>query len=70
MRTLITKEVWGQIQIALAKAGIGYTVSFDNHHGSIEKIIEIEPFGIYNFVSNEEENAFSEKASDYQKDKF
>ena len=56
MRTLITKEQWGPIQIALAKAGIGYAVSFDNHNGSIEKIVEIEPFGIYNFVSTKEDD--------------
>lgn len=56
MRTLITKEQWKVIQIALAKAGVGYTVSFDNHHGSIEKILEIEPFGIYNYIPKEEED--------------
>lgn len=56
MKTLITKEGWEPIQIALAKAGISYTVSFDNHHGSIEKIVEIEPFGIYNYVSSKEDD--------------
>lgn len=70
MRTLITKEEWEAIQTTLAKAGVGYTVSFDNHHGSIEKIIEIEPFGIYNYIPTEEENAFGEKPSDCPKDKF
>ena len=53
MRTLITKEDWESIQIALAKAGIGYTVSYDNHHGSIEKIIEVVPFGIYDYFPKE-----------------
>lgn len=70
MRTLITKENWKEIQKALAKAGVGYTVSFDNHHGSVEKIIEVVPFGIYDYIPKEEENAFGEKASDYPKDKF
>ena len=56
MRTLITKEEWGPIQIALAKAGISYTASYDNHHGSIEKIVKIEPFGIYNYFSSKEDD--------------
>ena len=55
MRTLITKEEWKKIQATLAKAGVGYTVSFDNHNGSIEKILEIEPFGIYDYITKEEE---------------
>ena len=56
MRTLITKEEWEPIRIALAKAGVSYTVSFDNHCGSIEKILEIAPFGIYNYISSEEDD--------------
>ena len=55
MRTLITKEDWKEIQKALGKAGVGYTVSFDNHHGLIEKIIEVAPFGIYDYFPKEEE---------------
>ena len=54
MRTLITKEDWNAIQAALAKAQVGYTVSYDSHHGSIEKIIEIVPFGIYDYFPKEE----------------
>ena len=55
MRTLITKENWKEIQKALAKAGVGYTVSYDNHNGSIEKIVEVAPFGVYTYFSKEEE---------------
>lgn len=56
MRTLITKEDWNEIKRALAKAQVGYTVSFDAHHSTTEKIIEINPFGIYDYFKEGDKN--------------
>lgn len=56
MRTLITKEDWNEIKRALAKAQVGYTVSFDAHRNTTEKIIEINPFGIYDYYKEGDKN--------------
>lgn len=46
MKSVITLEMWHELEAVLAKINAGYNVIFDNHHGINEMIIEIHTIGV------------------------
>ena len=57
-KTLISYADWQKLEKALMDARVGYEVIFDDHNGTAEMLITVQPVGVYrweeNTVSNEE----------------
>lgn len=47
MKNIITANEWENIQRALAEVQVPYAVSYDNHNGTIRKIITIDTFSYF-----------------------
>ena len=46
MKSVITLEMWKELESVLAKINAGYNVVFDDHHGINEMIIDIHTIGV------------------------
>ena len=46
MKTMITLEMWSELEPVLARLNAGYKVDFDNHNGIAEMLIHIDTIGI------------------------
>ena len=57
-KTQISFEAWNELEPVLMRHRIGYEVQFDDHNGTAEMLIAIQPIGVYrweeNTVPNEE----------------
>ena len=57
-KTLISYVDWQKLEKALMDARVGYEVIFDDHNGTAEMLIAVQPVGVYrweeNTVSDEE----------------
>lgn len=47
MKNLVLNEEWKKLEKQLAIMQIPYRVMFDNHNGTVRKIITIEDFSIF-----------------------
>ena len=57
MKTMMTIEMWDELEPVLAKLGAGYKVIYDNHHGIPEMVIQMDSIGVMRYdVSDKEEN--------------
>lgn len=48
-KILISFEDWQELEPVLMKHRIGYEVQFDDHNGTAEMLIGIQPIGIYRY---------------------
>ena len=48
-KTLISFDAWKELEPALMKHRVGYEVQFDDHNGTAEMLIGIQPIGIYRY---------------------
>ncbi len=46
MKTIMTLEMWKEVEAVLAKNGAGYKVDYDNHNGIPEMVIHIDTIGV------------------------
>ena len=46
MKTMMTLEMWKELEPVLAKLNAGYKVDFDNHNGIDEMVVHIDTIGI------------------------
>ena len=46
MKTMMTMEMWRELEPVLAKLNVGYKVEFDNHNDIDEMLIYIDPIGV------------------------
>lgn len=46
MKTMMTLDMWQEIEPVLARNGVGYKVIFDNHNGIEEMVINIDTIGL------------------------
>ena len=57
-KTQISFEAWKELEPMLMRHRIGYEVQFDDHNGTAEMLIAVQPVGVYrweeNTVPNEE----------------
>ena len=56
-KTQISFDTWKELEHVLMRHRIGYEVQFDDHNGTAEMLIGIQPIGIYRYetpVMNEE----------------
>ena len=57
-KTQISFQSWKELEPILMKYRIGYEVQFDDHNGTAEMLIAVQPVGVYrweeNTVPNEE----------------
>lgn len=57
MKTMMTMEMWNELEPILAKLGAGYKVIYDNHNGTPEMVIQMDSIGVMRYdVSDKEEN--------------
>ena len=57
-KTQISFDAWKELEPVLMRHRIGYEVQFDDHNGTAEMLIAVQPIGVYrleeNTVPNEE----------------
>lgn len=46
MKTMVNMKMWNDLEKVLASLNVGYKVSFDDHNGIAEMIIEVDTIGI------------------------
>lgn len=46
MKTMMTLEMWNELEPVLAKLNAGYKIDFDNHNGIAEMLIHIDSIGV------------------------
>ena len=57
-KTQISFDAWKELEHVLMRHRIGYEIKFDDHNGTAEMLIAVQPIGVYrweeNTVPNEE----------------
>jgi hypothetical protein len=53
MKTIMTTDMWRELEAVLAKLNVGYVVSFDNHNGTDEMLINVSTIGVMRFIDKE-----------------
>ena len=57
-KTQMSFDAWKELESVLMRHRIGYEVQFDDHNGTAERLIAVQPIGVYrweeNTVPNEE----------------
>ena len=57
-KTQISFDAWKELEPVLMRHRIGYEVQFDDHNGTAEMLIAVQPIGVYRWeektVPNEE----------------
>ena len=48
-KTLISFDAWKELEPVLMKHRVGYEVQFDDHNGTAEMLIGIQPIGVYRY---------------------
>lgn len=46
MKTMMTVDMWREVEQILIKNDVGYKVDIDNHHGIPEMVIHIDSIGV------------------------
>ena len=46
-KTQISFEAWKELEPVLMRHRIGYEVQFDDHDGTAEMLIAVQPIGVY-----------------------
>lgn len=53
-KTMITYAVWQKLEKALMDARVGYSVTFDDHHGVAEMLIDVQNIGVMRWEDSDE----------------
>lgn len=46
MKTMMTSDMWRELESVLAKLNTGYKIDFDNHNGVVEMLVHIDTIGV------------------------
>ena len=51
-KTQISFDAWKELEPVLMRHRIGYEVQFDDHNGTAEMLIAVQPIGVYRWEEN------------------
>lgn len=54
-KTFMTYANWNKLEEILKDLGVGYQVTFDDHNGTAEMIIEVQRMSVYRWLEGEKE---------------